>query len=127
MAAADPFGWVGATIDGKFRIEAVVGEGGFGVVYRGHHLGFNEPVAIKCLKLPASLDGPAREKFHETFLEEGRLLHRLSKGTAGIVQALDVGAAVSPSGAWTPYLVLEWLQGLALVNFALLVSSSASP
>jgi eukaryotic-like serine/threonine-protein kinase len=114
MAPADPFGWVGATIDGKFRVEAVVGEGGFGVVYRGQHLGFNEPVAIKCLKLPASLDGPAREKFHATFLEEGRLLHRLSKGTAGIVQALDVGAAVSPSGVWTPYLVLEWLQGLPL-------------
>jgi serine/threonine-protein kinase len=114
MAAADPFGWVGATIDGKFRIEAVVGEGGFGVVYRGQHLGFDEPVAIKCLKLPAALDGPEREKFHATFLEEGRLLHRLSKATASIVQALDVGAAISPSGVWTPYLVLEWLQGIPL-------------
>jgi serine/threonine-protein kinase len=114
MASADPFGWVGATIDGKFRVEAVVGEGGFGVVYRGQHLGFNEPVALKCLKLPGALEGAEREKFHATFLEEGRLLHRLSKGTAGIVQALDVGAAVSPSGVWTPYLVLEWLEGIPL-------------
>jgi serine/threonine-protein kinase len=114
MASADPFGWVGATIDGKFRVEAVVGEGGFGVVYRGQHLGFNEPVALKCLKLPGALDGAEREKFHATFLEEGRLLHRLSKGTAGIVQALDVGAAISPSGVWTPYLVLEWLEGSPL-------------
>ena len=26
---------------------------------------------------------------------------------AGIVQALDVGAAVSPTGVWVPYLTLD--------------------
>src|SRR5262245_10096721 len=114
MEPSDPFGWVGATIDGKYRVESVVGEGGFGVVYRGHHLGFDEPVAVKCLKIPRELSGEARAAFHKTFLEEGKLLHRLSKATAGIVQALDVGAAEAPSGAWTPYLVLEWLDGVAL-------------
>jgi len=30
------------------------------------------------------------------------------------VQALDVGAVVSPSKIWTPYLVLEWLEGTPL-------------
>jgi len=38
----DPFDWVGATLDGKYQVDAVVGRGGFGVVYRAHHLGFNE-------------------------------------------------------------------------------------
>jgi len=28
----DPFAWVGQTIDGKFRVDEVVGEGGFGGV-----------------------------------------------------------------------------------------------
>jgi formylglycine-generating enzyme required for sulfatase activity/serine/threonine protein kinase len=111
---ADPFGWAGATIEGKYRVEAVAGEGGFGVVYRGHHLGFDEPVAIKVLKLPAAIEGAERERFHQNFLAEGRLLHRLSRAHAGIVQALDVGAAVSPSGIWTPFLVLEWLEGCSL-------------
>src|SRR5262245_49148519 len=114
MEPSDPFGWVGATIDGKYRVESVVGEGGFGVVYRGHHLGFDEPVAVKCLKIPRELSGEGRVAFQKTFLEEGKLLHRLSRATAGIVQALDVGAAVAPSGAWTPYLVLEWLRGTPL-------------
>jgi eukaryotic-like serine/threonine-protein kinase len=114
MALQDPFGWIGATIEGKYRLDAVVGEGGFGVVYRGHHLGFDEAVAVKCLKLSGSMAPAEREAFHRTFLEEGKLLHRLSRASAGIVQALDVGAAVSPSGAWTPFLVLEWLRGSPL-------------
>ncbi|WP_437730782.1 SUMF1/EgtB/PvdO family nonheme iron enzyme [Sorangium sp. So ce1335] len=114
MAPSDPFGWVGATIGGKYRIDAVVGEGGFGVVYRGHHLGLDEPVAVKCLKQLGSLAPAERASFQRMLLDEGRLLHRLSRANAGIVQALDAGAGVSPSGEWTPYLVLEWLDGAPL-------------
>ncbi|MGH7296772.1 MAG: serine/threonine-protein kinase, partial [Polyangiaceae bacterium] len=111
---SDPFGWVGHTVAGKFRVDALVAEGGFGVVYRALHVGFDARVALKCLKVPARLQGPERERFLEAFLAEGRLLHQLSRSTAGIVQALDVGAEVSPSGAWTPYLALEWLEGAPL-------------
>ncbi|HET7542175.1 MAG TPA: protein kinase [Polyangiaceae bacterium] len=115
----DPFDWVGATLDGKYQIDAVVGRGGFGVVYRAHHLGFKERVAIKCLRIPRSLSGEARDEFERNFLAEGRLLHQLSRSTAGIVQALDVGAAVSPNKSWTPFIVLEWLEGQSLEqNFA---------
>ncbi len=110
----DPFGWVGHTVAGKFRVDACVAEGGFGIVYRALHVGFGSPVALKCLKLPARLQGAERDRFLEAFLAEGRLLHQLSRSTAGIVQALDVGAAVSPNGVWTPYLALEWLHGAPL-------------
>ncbi|MRG91559.1 bifunctional serine/threonine-protein kinase/formylglycine-generating enzyme family protein [Polyangium spumosum] len=116
-APADPFAWVGQTIDGKFHVEAVVGEGGFGVVYRALHLGLGEPVAVKCLKIPPSLEPEERERFHQSFLEEGRLLRKLSRATPAVVQALDVGAAVAPSGVWAPYLVLEWLRGETLEAF----------
>jgi serine/threonine-protein kinase len=113
-APDDPFGWVGATADGKYQIEACVGEGGFGVVYRAKHLGFGEMVAFKCLRVPDDLSAEDRERFFESFLHEGKLQHRLSRMTAGIVQALDVGACSSPNGTWTPYLVLEWLVGKTL-------------
>ena len=93
----DPFAWTGATVDGKYRVDALVGEGGFGVVYRAYHLGFGEKVALKCLRIPPTLIGPDRDRFFSSFLAEGRLLHQLSKSTAGIVQALDVGGAVSPN------------------------------
>ncbi len=55
MIARDPFGWVGSTISGKLLVDAVAGEGTFGVVYRATHLGFQEQVAVKCLKIPADL------------------------------------------------------------------------
>lgn len=110
----DLFGWVGGTVDGKYRVDEVVGRGGFGVVYRAHHLGFDQTVALKCLLLPKTLTGPDRDRFRETFLSEGRLLHQLSRSTTGIVQALDLGASVSPNKHWTPYLVLEWLDGRPL-------------
>jgi serine/threonine protein kinase len=64
------------------------------------------------------LRGAARDEFEQNFLAEGRLLHQLSKATAGIVQALDVGAVVSPNKSWTPFIVLEWLDGQTLeTNF----------
>lgn len=111
---SDPFGWVGATADGKYVVEECVGEGGFGVVYRANHLGFGEKVAFKCLRVPDDFKGEDKDRFFESFLAEGKLQHRLSRMTAGIVQALDVGAATSPTGQWTPYLVLEWLEGRTL-------------
>lgn len=113
-AEDDPFGWVGATVDGKYRVDEVVGHGGFGIVYRAHHLGFEEKVALKCLKLPKELQGGDRDRFRDSLVAEGRLLLQLSRATTGVVQALDVGAVVSPSKIWTPYLVLEWLEGTPL-------------
>jgi serine/threonine protein kinase len=113
----DPFDLAGVTIDGKYRIASVVGEGGFGVVYRGVHKGFGELIAVKCLRVPRDLDETERNALLSQLQEEGRILHRLSKATSGIVQALDVGAFVSPRGAWIPYLVLEWLEGETLGDF----------
>jgi serine/threonine protein kinase len=112
--ADDPFGWIGHSLEGKYAIEEVVGEGGFAVVYRAHHKGLDDRIAVKCLKIPKKLAGEDRERFLQSFLDEGKLLHRLSRADAGIVQALDVGAAVSPNGSWTPFLVLEWLEGHTL-------------
>jgi eukaryotic-like serine/threonine-protein kinase len=110
----DPFGLAGIVIDAKYRVEHVVGEGGFGVVYRGVHEGFEAPVAIKCLKLPPHFDAAAQDDLIRRLREEGRLLMKLSQRTPGIVQALDLGSCVTPTGARVPYLVLEWLAGRPL-------------
>lgn len=112
----DPFGWVGRIIDAKYRVESVVDEGPNGVVYRAHHRHFEEPVALKCLKVPPDLKGEAREACCHRFLAEGRFLYRLSRANAGIIQALDVGTEPASDGAPVPYLVLEWLEGVSLAE-----------
>lgn len=112
----DPFGWVGETIADKYVVESIIGEGGFGVVYRAKHKGLAELVAIKCLKVPENVSEENKKAFLETFLAEGRLLHKISRATADVVQALDVGEATSPDGVWTPYMVLEWVDGASLAD-----------
>jgi eukaryotic-like serine/threonine-protein kinase len=111
----EPFGLTGQLIDGQFRVERPIGEGGFSVVYRGMHTGMGEPIAIKCLKLTATLDGESIETFTRRFRDEGRLLYRLGQGNLDIVRCIMSGTTVAPaSGALVPYMVLEWLDGRSL-------------
>lgn len=116
MTKPDPLSLVGEVLDRTYRIDSLVGEGGFGVVYRAMHLGFDEPVAVKCLKIPGALSPQTREAFLRKFREEGKLLFQLSKDSLGIVRSLAVGDTVTPAGIWAPFFVLEWLDGESLAQ-----------
>jgi eukaryotic-like serine/threonine-protein kinase len=108
--AQDPFGLIGKTIEGRFTVEHLVGEGGFGVVYRGYHLSFRQKVAVKVLKVPAHFTTAARDLFLEKFREEGEHLAKLSEHRS-VVRVFDFGATPTAAGPTAPYLVLEWLEG----------------
>lgn len=111
----DPFGLLGQVLDGQFRIDAVVGEGGFSVVYRGEHVGLGEPIAIKCLKLQPQLGSALVESFIRRFRDEGRILYRLSQGHLHIVRSIASGTTIAPAtSSIVPYTVLEWLDGNSL-------------
>lgn len=115
--ARDPFGLIGQVLDEQFRVESVLGEGGFSVVYRGTHLGLSEPIAIKCLKLPVALGSAAVESFVQRFRDEGRILYKLSQGNLHIVRSIASGMTMGPlTGALIPYTVLEWLDGYSLAS-----------
>jgi formylglycine-generating enzyme required for sulfatase activity len=114
MSDRDPLGIVGKQVAEKYRIEKLVGEGGFAVVYRAIHTIWNKPVAIKFFNGLSSAPVDQRDQFQQAFIQEGALLTELSSHTAAIVQARDVGTYTSPDGQWMPYMVLEWLEGLAL-------------
>ena len=100
----DPFQLEGRVLDGKYRLEGMLGEGGFGVVYAGRQIALDQPVAVKCLK-PGSGDSGG------SFLREARVLFQLSH--PGIVRMYDVGEVATPSGPM-PYVVLERLAGRTL-------------
>ncbi|HEY3816542.1 MAG TPA: serine/threonine-protein kinase [Polyangiaceae bacterium] len=118
MAASDPidpFGLVGSVVDRQFRVDQVVGEGGFGVVYKGWHLSLDQPVALKALKLDArdpGLQGALLAKFRE----EAKITYVLSQATLNIVRIIDFGATTAPTGAWVPFAVQEWLEGETLAR-----------
>jgi eukaryotic-like serine/threonine-protein kinase len=114
MTTRDPLNIVGITIAEKYRIERLVGEGGFAVVYRAQHTIWKQPVAIKFFNGLSAAPVDQREEFRNQFIQEGALLTELSSQTASIVQARDVGTYTSPDGQWMPYMVLEWLDGLSL-------------
>ena len=116
MAPQDPLDIVGQTILAKYRIEGLVGEGGFALVYRAQHTIWKQPVAIKFFTALSSIPAEQRSQFEEAFIREGALLTELSSRSPNIVQARDVGTFTSATGEWVPFLVLEWLDGSPLAD-----------
>jgi serine/threonine protein kinase len=110
VSARDHFGLVGSTIADRFRVERVLGEGGFGVVYAGTHLFLSEPVAIKVLK-PTGHSADERERAAQAFLREARILFTLAH--PAIVRLYDVGILQAQQA---PYAVLELLRGTTLTD-----------
>lgn len=105
----DPLGVVGTVLSGKFRVERLLGEGGFGVVYAGTHLVLGTPIAVKLMKVDTATTGGARAI--DEYLREARILFSLAH--PAIVRMYDVGTLERPSGV-LPWVVLELLSGPTL-------------
>jgi eukaryotic-like serine/threonine-protein kinase len=113
--ARDSLGLLGHVIDGQIRLDQLVGEGGFAVVYRGILLASGESIAVKCLKLQAATGTEEADAFARRFRDEGRLLQGLSQGNADIVRCISMSTTISPvNGNLFPYMALEWLDGNTL-------------
>jgi serine/threonine-protein kinase len=88
---------------GSCRVEAKLGEGGMGQVYRGHHPMLDRPVAIKVLP-PALVES---EEMHARFLQEARIAASLRH--PNIVQIYDFG---QQNGLL--YMTMEYVEGTSL-------------
>jgi hypothetical protein len=85
---------------GGYRIEAVVGRGGMGVVYRATDLSLSRPVALKLIA-PEFAQDPA---FRERFLREPRLAASLDH--PGVVPIYEAGERQGQL-----YLAMRWVEG----------------
>lgn len=94
----------GTVLAGKYRIEAVLGRGGMGMVYRARHLLLGEDVAIKILRSDVSLDDETRARF----VREAQAAVKIK--SEHVARILDVGT--SEDGV--PFMVMEFLQGADL-------------
>ena len=95
----------GAVLSGKYRLEALLGEGGMGAVWRATNILLDLPVAIKLIR--ADLDrGALRARLHL----EARAAAKL--GHPAIVRVYDVGE----NELRDPFIVMEHLRGETLAK-----------
>ncbi len=96
---------IGAILD-KYRIEQLIGTGGFAAVYRATHLMLQMPVAIKLLRPKVIRKRPGLAAL---LCEEARYAARINH--PNVVRVFDV----AHSGAIT-YVVMEFIEGQSLAE-----------
>jgi len=99
--------WVprpGIVIDGRYRIEAVVGIGTMGAVVAARHLVLDRRIAIKFLRPDRAVDPTAVERFRQEASAASRIR------TDHVVRIHDIG--VTDEGL--PFMAMELLEGIDL-------------
>lgn len=102
----DEVGLTGTTIDGRYEVEKVLGEGGMGLVYKARHIVLNKPLAIKVLRPDVSRD----EEIITRFRQEAQSASAI--GNQHIIDISDFG--VLPDNS--TYFVMEFLNGVDLTG-----------
>lgn len=87
-------------LKGRYHLEAVIGTGAVGAVYRATDLNLNRKVAIKAIRGPYQL----APKWHERFHEEARIIAAFAH--SGIVQVHEIVECAN-----RPLIVMEYVQG----------------
>jgi serine/threonine protein kinase len=95
---------LGHTLDAKYRLEAQLGIGGMGTVYRARHLLIDRPVAVKVLNPRFVEDEAARTRFQREARAAGRLQHTNAVTVTDFGQTQDGYV----------YIVMELLEGRTL-------------
>ena len=95
---------LGQTLDGRYRLDDIIGSGGMGTVYRATHVTIGKTLAVKVLAQEFAGD----ETFRRRFLREAQAISQISHHN--VVEVSDFG--VTPTGSL--YLVMEFLEGESL-------------
>lgn len=97
---------IGTVLGDKYRLEARIGSGNFGDVYRAMHTSLQRAVAVKLLQAKVSPGSADFDRFRQEGISSCRLDH------PNAVHVMDFG--VTPGGV--AFLVMELLQGQSLLQ-----------
>ncbi|MFO0760637.1 MAG: protein kinase [Byssovorax sp.] len=100
---------VGDVIGGRYRIEAMLGQGGMAVVYRAQHTGTGKPCALKLVH-PNLV---TRRELVDLFIREAQVGSRIGQNPH-IIDVFDAGADEQRR---VPFLAMELLQGETLEDY----------
>jgi len=92
---------IGTTIDGRYAVKGILGQGGMGVVFQATQTSMNRDVALKMLHPTLS----STPQFAERFRREAEVVSRLKHPS--IISIFDFGQ--TPQGAF--YYTMELLEG----------------
>lgn len=95
----------GTTLAGRYRLDARLGAGGMGEVWRGEDVVLGRTVAVKVL-LPGHTDDPG---FGERFRGEARAMAAINH--PGVVEVYDYGVDQVPGVGAQAYLVMKFVDG----------------
>jgi eukaryotic-like serine/threonine-protein kinase len=102
---------IGAILQDRYRLDAELGRGGMGVVYRAHDTLLARDVAVKLLNL--SVPGSEGSAVRARFLREAQAAARLSH--PHIVAVYDAGETFLPeTTSPLPFIVMELIAGKPL-------------
>jgi len=97
---------VGSVLAGTYRLDALIGEGGMGAVFRGRHVLLRRDVAIKVLHPDFARDAELVKRFDREAQSAARLNH------PNCVQVTEFGS----TDEGMKYLVMQLLEGTELQN-----------
>jgi eukaryotic-like serine/threonine-protein kinase len=98
----DPF--VGKVIDGRYEIQARIGEGGMGVVYKSRQVSIDRVVALKMLNQQMAQDPTWVQRFYNEAKACSRLQH------PNTIRMFDFGQ----TGDGRLFMTMEFLDGMVL-------------
>jgi hypothetical protein len=99
---------VGHELNGRYRLQTVLGEGGFGVVFHAADLQRGRDVAVKVLDPPRGMTPVQVERLRQRFVHEAQVAARLPLHP-NLVRVLDFGSTER-----LDFLVMELLRGESL-------------
>ena len=98
--------FVGAVLDGRYKIDCIIGIGGMAVVFRAYDMLMNRVVAIKMLKNEIAND----EESVKRFINESKAVAMMSH--PNIVSIYDVNVRED-----IKYIAMEYVEGITLKNY----------
>ena len=101
----DPF--MGRVVDDRFRLDALLGEGGMGRVYEATQLSVDRQVAVKMIRT----GGMQSDEIRQRFFREAKVISGFNH--PNIVRLIDFGKDEELD---VPYLAMEYIDGLELTK-----------
>jgi serine/threonine protein kinase len=100
---------IGSTINGRYQLEAAIGEGGMATVYAARHRLVDRPCAVKVMNAALAKNEVIRERFRREAKAAQKLAH------PNIIEIFDQGELEDGS----LFLVMELLEGQTLADVVL--------